>query len=113
MQKTLLSSLTGCILALICFSRPALAQLGANEYTITRRAELSLLGDTKSYGYTVDQMEGRFNRKLSRFEFRLPLGAVRPVRSAADLLVFKSLFLNNPEDGFAAADLVQLWVYMP
>lgn len=113
MQKTLLSSLAGCILALICFSRPALAQFGTNEYTITRNAELSLLGDTKSYGYTVDQLEGRFNRKLSRFEFRLPLGSVRPVRSAADLLVFKSVFLNNPDDAFEAADLLQLWVYMP
>ncbi len=113
MQQKILFRLTICMLAVICASRPALAQLGANEYTITRNAELSLLGDTKSYGYTVDQMEGRFNRKLSRFEFRLPLGAVRPVRSAADLLVFKSVFLNNPEEAFESADLVQLWVYMP
>ena len=113
MQKKILSLLTGCILAVFCFSSPALAQLGTSDYTITRNAELSLLGDTKSYGYTVEQMEGRFNRKLSRFEFRLPLGSVRPVRNAADLQVFKSLFLNNPEAAFEAADFVQLWVYMP
>lgn len=113
MQKNILLLLAVCILAVIGTSRPALAQLGANEYTITRNAELSLLGDNKSYGYTIDQMEGRFNQKLSRFEFRLPLGAVRAVRSPADLLVFKSVFLNNPEDAFQPADLVQLWVYMP
>jgi hypothetical protein len=113
MHKKILPLLAGCMLAVVCCYRPALAQLAANEYTLTRRAELSLLGDTKSYGYTVDQMEGRFNRKLSRFEFRLPLEAVRPVRNAADLLVFKSVFLNNPEEAFQPADFVQLWVYMP
>ncbi len=113
MRKKILLYLASCCLGLLAGGQPGFAQIRASDYTVTRKAELNLQGETQSYGYTVDQLEGRFNRPLKRFEFRMPLGAVRPVRSPADLLVFKSLFFSNPEAPINPGDFLQLWVYVP
>ncbi len=113
MRKKILLYLASCCLLLLGLTRPGFTQIRASDYTVTRNAELSLQGETRSYGYTVDKLEGRFNQQLRRFEFRMPLGAVRPVRSPADLLVFKSVFFNNPEAPINPGDFLQLWVYVP
>lgn len=112
MKKHLLSFVV-CVVGLTGVTIPGFAQLGPNDYTVTRRAEINLQGESISYPYTVDRMEGRFNRQLKRFEFRMPLQAVQPARIAADIIVLKSVFRNSPDAIINPSDLLQLWVYVP
>lgn len=112
MRKHLLC-LTFLFLAVIAAWQPCFAQINADEYTLSRNVELNLQGEYGSYRYIVDHMEGRFNRQLKRFEFRMPLEGVKPQRNPADFSMLKSVFLFSPEATIGRGELVQLWVYLP
>jgi hypothetical protein len=112
MKKKLLY-LTFLVWATLATSTRGYAQVGTNEFTISRKAEISLQGEGGNYRYTIDRLEGRFNRQLKRFEFRMPMGGVRSDRNPADLSVLKSIFLFSPDAMIGQSDLVQLWVYVP
>ncbi len=103
--------LAGMLLAIVCTG--VKAQVNPGDYTITKRVEISLLGATKTYLFQSDWLEGRFNNRLHRFEFRMPLQYVRALQNAADLSVFNTVFMDNPDALPDADNMMQLWVYLP
>ncbi len=109
----LLRFITACCLLIGGSVRMAGAQNNADQYTVTHRVELNLLGDKKNFLFQSDWMEGRFNNRLQRFEFRMPLQYVKAVSTSGDLSVFNAVFMDNPNRVADADDIMLLWVYMP
>lgn len=100
--------LVGCGSIIQLFSQAVYAQAPLN-YTVANNVAINLRGEEINYFYNADRLEGRYNNRLRRFEFLLPLQEVQPADGKSDLDVFLALFQSES----AMSDNFQLVVYLP
>jgi hypothetical protein len=113
MKKCLFSGLLLASLLFLLSWQPVQAQLQTLDYTSSKKVDFLIKDATKTYAFTADHLDGRFNNSLRRFEFRLPLQMVRGVDTKTNINVFKSVFLPSIEQDITANDYFSLWIYLP
>jgi hypothetical protein len=72
---------------------PASAQ--AIDYTRSSNVLIHMRGDNNAYSYVGKHFDARYNSRLRRFEFQIPLEDVSASTSATEMNVFNTVFLEN------------------
>jgi hypothetical protein len=81
------------------------ASAQAIDFTRSTNVLINIKGGENSYGYIGRYFDGRYNSRLRRFEFLMPLNEVYASTSATEMNVFNTVFLDNitatgQSDGF-------------
>ncbi|QHT70173.1 hypothetical protein GXP67_27770 [Rhodocytophaga rosea] len=83
------------------------------SYTVANHVEIKLKSKQGNFEFGADGMEGRFNNRLSRFEFMLPWNKVYPQKNTRDLRVFNAVFATDTAATENSAEGLRLYVYFP
>jgi hypothetical protein len=67
----------------------------ALDFTRSNNMLINIKGGDNSYAYIGRYLDGRYNSRLRRFEFQMPLNEVYASNSVTEMNVFNTLFLEN------------------
>lgn len=81
------------LFSLIFLSTPAAAQ--AIDFTRSKDVMLTIRGDQNAYAYIGRHFDGRYNSRLRRFEFLMPLQEVYASNNATEMNVFNTVFIEK------------------
>ncbi|MDO1448003.1 hypothetical protein Q0590_17150 [Rhodocytophaga aerolata] len=85
-------SLVSLVLGLL-FQETAIAQ--TIDFTRSTNVLLTMRGSSNSYDYIGRHFDGRYNSRLRRFEFLMPLQEVYASNSATEMNVFNTVFIER------------------
>jgi hypothetical protein len=84
------------IASFLCLLLHFSASAQAIDFTRSNNVLIHIRGEQNAYSYVGRHFDGRYNSRLRRFEFLMPLQEVYASSSASEMNVFDHVFLNNP-----------------